>query len=294
MTSSGSANVLRPRASIHPLFDRSKFPPSIDYDGAFHDAALLATRLMDSPQGLQHDYAFCFGKNVPANLPNQYYRRPYANEPRQYACDKGVGELNATDVYCVQQQRLLLSWRVKFEVSDKIGGSSYACCEPQKAKDGARGCDSVIHINQRAYQAVLDKSQSPEEAIHSKFMLACTMLHEVAHVAHHHLFGDSCEDFRETSNVAEAGFEVESRIFGQVPRFDRRAKRTVWGIWQSREKISSRTRDEIARHSWQLSKSFQPWIIDPSFIKKLFDDRFWEGDYLRRGAVSLIPSYLAE
>lgn len=74
MASSGSANVFHPgRENVHPLFDPVKFAPDIDYDRAFYPSAVLATRLMNSDQALQHDFCFYFGKTVPANRPSGFH-----------------------------------------------------------------------------------------------------------------------------------------------------------------------------------------------------------------------------
>lgn len=54
---------------VHALFKQNRSEASVDYKTAFYDAAVLATRLMNSPQGLQHDCCFFFGINTPATLP---------------------------------------------------------------------------------------------------------------------------------------------------------------------------------------------------------------------------------
>jgi hypothetical protein len=61
--------LLYGRENVHPLFDPNRFAPGIDYNGAIYDSAVLATRLINSPQGFQHDYCFFYGKNVPTNAP---------------------------------------------------------------------------------------------------------------------------------------------------------------------------------------------------------------------------------
>ena len=288
MTSPWSPN------NVHPLFDQTRFAPNIDYDRAIRDFAVLATRLMNSPQAQQHDFCFFFGKNVPANAPVNYTSR--ADGPRQYACDKGIGELDETDIQHVEQQRIKLGRRIRFEVND-LGGTTVACCEPQTPREGVRGCNSIIHIDRKLYDAVLAQGQSADDMIRIKFKLTCAMLHELAHAAHHHLFGHSIEDFREDSNIAEAGFEFESRIFGQKPHFALTATnpnhRVTWIMWQSRALPAFYDLDEIARNAWQVPKSAQPWTDGLGFVTKLFDDGFWEGEYVEHGARALIPGEIA-
>lgn len=82
MTTPSATRALDPRlANVHPLFDPSRFDSDIDYYGAIYDSAVLATRLMNSPQGLQHDHCFYYGKNVPANAPAKHNRKKFPMNP---------------------------------------------------------------------------------------------------------------------------------------------------------------------------------------------------------------------
>lgn len=276
---------------VHPIFHPSRFPSHLDYNGAFYDAIVLANRLMNSPQALQHDYCFYFGKNVPASGPENY------GHARQYACNKGIGELDETDIQCVQEQRLLLADRVRFEVSE-LGENTLGCCAAQAPVDGVRGRNSIVHINRNVYNMMLAEGQTPELAAVNKFAMATVLLHETAHAAHFSLSGAIPEDFRETSNFAEGGFEYESRIFGQRPKFNLNQpdprKRVAWGIWQSRNNLTGYDFSKLARNTWQIPKSSQTWTMSTKFVMKLFDEGFWEGEYLKLGAVALVPYHLAE
>lgn len=274
---------------VHPFFHPSKFPSNIDYQRAFYDAAVLATRLMDSPQAIQHDYCFYFGKSERAMKPLKN-RAHGVGHPDQYACNKGIGELDAGDIAAVQEQRLLVASNVHFEVTD-LRDIMIARCVPGTAKTGPGGRISTIQINSAVYQACLDTSD-PEYAALIKFRTATTMLHELAHAAHRYLFGLKVEDFRENSNVREGGFEYESRLFGTVVTFN--GDRGIWHIWQSHERLEGLyDLDYHSRRTWQIPKSAEPVDIDSEFIFKLFDDRFWQGEYVQRGALALIPEHVA-
>jgi hypothetical protein len=48
----GSAQPSRDQSLVHALFAQDKFEARVDYNTVFYDAAVLATRLMNSPQGL--------------------------------------------------------------------------------------------------------------------------------------------------------------------------------------------------------------------------------------------------
>lgn len=161
---------------------------------------------------------------------------------------------------------------------DQIPPEAVQPCHPEK---GIRGTNSVIAISKTAiYDKILAPGQSPEDKICLQFLLACTLLHELAHAAQHHLFGgDAFEDFRETSIVSEAGFEYESRIFGQRPQFflghPNPNYRIAWGIWQSRGGLEGTyDTDKLARNAWQMPVNPQLWADGLDFVTKLFDDGF--------------------
>lgn len=87
---------------IHPLYARDKFPSDIKYNRAFYDASVLATRIMDSPQALQHDFCFFFGTNTSVKLPRRIRPIwPPGTRPMEYACNKGVYELDERDIEAV-------------------------------------------------------------------------------------------------------------------------------------------------------------------------------------------------
>jgi hypothetical protein len=280
-------NSTKPK--VHPLFARDRFPAHIRYKEVFYDAAVLATRLMDSPQALQSDYCFYFGVNTPIDLPRSIRRRlKPAERPMEYACDKGIGELDDRDIQAVQAERLKLAPRVSFIVENTGGSNGWT--DVQDKVDGISGCDSIITIDNALYQAARDKRRTSVDNAYNSLLLASIMIHEAAHAANFHLFGIRCEDSREVGLVAEAGYELESRIFGA------RAKDDFWESWQSRTTSAymPSIKEPDARHPHLLKEFGSGFEMDGSFILKLFDDNFWSGEYVRRGAKALIPAEIAQ
>ena len=290
------------RGNVHPIFDPSRFENGIDYYGAIYDSALLATRLMNSPQGLQHDYCFFYGKNTPANAPAKHMFSNFSDNPSRYACDKAIGELDQTDVRYVEQQRNRLAERVRFRLND-LGPRGMGVCRACNPAEGVRGTNSIIDISRsNVYDQILAPGQSRSDTICAKFLLTLTLLHEVAHAANNHLFGPGAfEAFCENSLVSEAGFECEARFFGQRPDFNLQATnpndRMIWGIWQSQGGLpNDYSRDRLVRNAWQMPKDPQDWTFGLDFVARLFDDDFWEGEtseYAERGAFALIPDRIA-
>jgi hypothetical protein len=296
------ANTQGPQ--IHPLYAQDRFPSHIKYELAFHDAVVLATRIMDSPQALQHDYCVFFGTNGPIRLPRRIRHKLGSTAPTQYTSDKGVGELDDRDIQAVLDERIKLSKRIRYEIDTTYRGICGLCqCQPRVA--GIRGRDSLITIETTLYQAAKDKDRTPEENARMTLMLALVLLHEVAHAAHNHLFGIKYESFRETSICAEAGRELESRIFGAIPCFlehslsnftwDNWLSRCTWTSWQHWGfKIPRGQRHMMSRRRDLHPARGTHFRVDDAFIRKLCDDNFWSGEYVRRGAESLVPDEIAK
>jgi hypothetical protein len=75
-----------------------------------------------------------------------------------------------------------------------------------------------------------------EDNAYIDLSIAATLLHEVAHAANFSVMGHKEEDYFEESLVAEAGFELESRIFGMIPEIDIYDPfGSAWQSWQNLE-----------------------------------------------------------
>lgn len=172
-------NVTYPgRENVHPLFDPTRFARDIDYE-AFYEPAVLATRLINSPQGLQHDYCFYFGKTVPAATPSDFvYEEGPRQLPYQYACDKAIGELTRADIKDVEKQRLLLADDITFIVDNDI--PPYARCELAESDTGKR--TSLIRISRSVYNAALAKKENSR----------AERTHQLASRLHPHTRGGAC------------------------------------------------------------------------------------------------------
>jgi hypothetical protein len=285
----------RDMSLVHALFHQDKFEASVDWHVAFYDAAVLATRLMNSPQGLQHDYCFFFGTNTPTNLPPGIDPAcPLAEQPTQYSCDKGIGELTAQDIAAVQAERLTLASRIRYQVRDLLV-DNVAETQFEKATQYMSETGSLVLINKNLYNLVVVGNHTREDEARIRLQVAITLLHEVAHAAHNHLFGMKIEDFREESIVAEAGYELEARLFGLRPSVKPNDPSDgSWKTWQYWRIESEATMERICRDKANIPEKGQIIRMDVNFVLKLCDDGFWSGEYARDGALALLPWATAE
>ena len=134
------------RRDLHLMFEATRFPADIDCN-TFYEPALLATRLISSPQGLHYDYCLYFGKTVPGETPSGFSVEQGPNWlPYQYVCEKAIDELTEDDIEAVQKQRLLELWRIVLKsplwprrASSSILGSSVFAGTPTRSWPGKTG-----------------------------------------------------------------------------------------------------------------------------------------------------------
>jgi hypothetical protein len=294
MPSNTSTKTQQSQPDIHPLFRKSQFFGDIDYDTVFRRPAILATRLLDTPQALHWVYAFLYGTNTKAETPLGFIPEgdaaaPRGTElPRQYACNKAIGQLTAEDLKDVRKALAGLAHRCHFEVRDiaSLGQNQQSDINKEY---------SIITINGSIYTRALQRQAHTEaENALIDLDLAVTMLHEVAHALNVTYMDNRLESFFEGSLIAEHGWELESRLFGLVPHIEldgSPVQEPHWYAWQTQEFFERDDYDVefLCRSEWKLPKSCPQLAMDPRFAIKLCSDAFWEGEYLQQGAVALIP-----
>lgn len=294
-----SFTIPQSQPAIHPLFAKERFADGIDWEKGFRVAAVLATRLLDTPQALHWVYAFLWGVNQLAELPEGVECGDDANRiPRKYACNKGVGQLSAEDNTAARQHLIKLADNIQFAIKDFEKQGTNGLCQAltnDSMVNYTHGYASIISISGELYRSVLLRdTRDAEDAAALDFRLAMIMLHEVAHALGNANMGDHVvEDFFETSLVAENGFEFESRIFGMIPRINLKPEISYWHVWQNVDTLCYGYHlEKICRRAWKLPKSTKGFTMHPSFPLKLVGDAFWEEEYVQHGAVALIPPWV--
>jgi hypothetical protein len=245
------------------------------YDKVVRRAAVLASRLLESPQALHYFHAMYFGENI--EIPGAKFER--------YGSDKKINTLTPKDIEATREELILLADRVEFEFYDTgdAHGQCY-CFTPVRA---AIGCKSVILLSTDLYLAAQNKGHDDGYNAKVDFQIANTMLHELAHAAFNDVAGDDLEDCFEESFIAESGFELESRIFGLCWDSD---SVLAWYDWQtSWLREAGYDMSEICCEPSRLVERSFYWDADNKFLLKMFDERFWDGDYAKRGGVALLP-----
>ena len=211
--------------------------------------------------------------------------------PEEYRSNRGIGKLTSDEVKAVDEQLIALSSRVRFEVKH-FSDKSYGWTEPHDGPEGRRGCRCTIWIGHTLYY-VVGHEHRPQERALLDFMMTITVLHEVAHAAHHHIMGMRFEDFFEDTLIAEAGFDYISRIFGMQPSiFPETLSNPVWECWQTLPFLNpdSYPLQDFCRHISKLPRERIRNRFDPHFAEQLLDDAWWQAKTDR--SMDLIPSFL--
>jgi hypothetical protein len=281
---------------IHPIFRQDNFSPELDYEAAFQEAALLASRLLQSQQSYHWLFALCFGKNKISGVPYVFGDKLPPNIPEEYTTDKGIGDLTDEDIRAVDGQLFALSRRVHFTVPvEHLKDGTVGETRIGDAQEGQQGCPSTIWIEIDFYDAMIQsggKRSSSERAL-LLFAMATTLLHEMAHAAHMHIMGPHPEDLFEDALIREAGFDYVSRIFGMEPNmvFEEPLAST-WHSWQNVWFLEpGYPVKEFCRNAGKLATDDNlSHCFDVKFAELLLDDGWWK-DVADR-SVDLIPGFL--
>ena len=178
----------------------------------------------------------------------------------------------------------------EFAELDEDGRLLALCCACALVP-GVRECDSLIKLSTEVYKMTQNKDRTDRQNANVDFTVAAIMLHELGHAIHHDIAGHAYEDCFEESYVAEAGFELVTRIFGLCPKpLTDSSKDVDWFTWQgSNLRDAGYDLDTICCQQHKLGRMILYRDGASDFILDLFKKDFWDGDYAKRGGVALLP-----
>lgn len=215
-------------------------------------------------------------------MPAAWKGKTSPDVPEEYATNRRVGELTERERKAVERELSVLARRVRFQVCE-LPFEAVGWTSPLRSDEGRRGCGSLISFASEVYRAVRRETRREQRAL-LDFMLALTMIHEVAHAAHSHVFGVRGEDFFvEEGLVAEAGFELMNAVFGAVPvvRMGRKRKgevRAWWVTWQAWGFLNEETYPfALLCRDVRRVRERPVWVdLQTKFVLDLLDDAWWE------------------
>jgi hypothetical protein len=122
------------------------------YDTIVRRPAILASRLLDSPQALHYFYGTYFGRNL--QIPGTSFEF--------YVSGKSVSELSLRDIEATRKQLILLTGRVSFEFAKLEGIVVGQCCCCTQVP-GVRKCKSVIQLSMDPQSAAQNKDRTDDD-----------------------------------------------------------------------------------------------------------------------------------
>lgn len=240
---------------IHPMVSEDKFPAHIDYYEVFYEPVKLVSRLLNTPQAIQYFLAIITKSDHISDLPD------IAKHVQQrYQAQKDIRELDANDAELVHKWLCRIAKTFTFEVG--ACKDAWGTMQPLRSRYDP-GCmlnaRSVIRLSESDFFRPDVQFLSANEKLCRKFLLAVTIIHEIAHATLHALTEKSSEDFFEDSTIDDAGRELETRLFGLVPNVKlvgRNQPLLYWFAYRNRE------------------NSVEVAGIEDEFMEDLFSDRF--------------------
>ena len=223
---------------IHPLFRQKNFSPDFAY-WALEPCLRLATRLLESANLVPYLNTLFNGEirdietgatfKSTSKIPNDVFHLlsiwPWP----------GQEEFNTITKRSARIILERMNNMLRFDV--RTLDNMLACCTrtgdplPSRLQSRfPRGCKSKITINSHCYDALVKLSEQARslppdsgvdltQVVHIRFLIACALCHEIGHSLQNAAFGNllrSREVFYKNHKLAEAGFELETQLFGGI------------------------------------------------------------------------------
>lgn len=265
---------------IHPLLAREKFPEYIKYDEVFSQPARLATRMLSHENAQHYFFTLITQSKHVSTLPLMAKFERHRIYP-----PKGVKELTDDDRKLVEDWMLRLADHVSFAVRECTGGKEMAEVFPKNMEkhENSTNADllvkSVISLSRsQLYDTLLQENASPEERLVRQFDLAETLVHEIAHSASLAITGRRRDDFFGFDIAAEAGYALESCLWGgSVPSCTLSEPfRAEYWPWPCRALLQSYEEADVCSDSEKLEDGHREGDFGADGIRNLFSDEFWE------------------
>jgi hypothetical protein len=262
---------------VHPAFAKKRFfvLDGVDYDTVLLQSARLASALIRTPQAVH----FFLGTLTTVPHVSALDKDSKSIIGHVYQEPKHIFALQASDRFLVAEalERVAetLTWNVQ-----NIPGYGRTVREKRMPNTGSYySARSRIDISKSLCQRIA-QAQNRDEKLSLQFLLAATMVHELAHATMRTVTGIPDGLRFGPSGVGEAGWEIEARIFGLCPsEVSGTASGELW--WH-----------EVGRSQDLGGLNLQRPVerVQIEYIKELFTDSFWQLRLVMQGVSMMIPS----
>ena len=292
---------------VHPLFSPSNFSEP-DLYPPIEPSLRLLTKLCKSPQVVHYLYGIFFGINERTGLfgPRKEELEVIDMPGKSEICDLKEDDFKAVEDVLICMSRDM----VTFHISDRFSAEKNGWCIPRYPRMSkgslAKGIDialplvgalpgvgSDVYLNKAWLDAIASPHKHPREYTYDNFTVAITLLHELGHAVNYAAMGRRHEDFFIGSGVAEAGFEIQARLFGGVYQAKPGEKGNFYE-WPNKlieRAYNGRLPSQHDSNSYQ-GKS-KAWNVSDTFLHSVFQEVFWQWAEAT-GPISLVPQGIAD
>ncbi|KAI9672334.1 MAG: hypothetical protein M1817_003356 [Caeruleum heppii] len=285
---------------IHPVLARRHWFRISDVDWALMLPALrLVSHVLDEPCLLPFWWAVFFGNRQFLSETSVKYSR-ICSQIDVPSFERGADPLTETQIQETKCALLGFEGNVYFEMynfGEEILGACQCSLAATHHLGGSGAAITIYHPLIVALRP--ERAASTEQMLRAQFMLATTLLHELAHAAHKAVTpltlqhaGHDLEPFVDDMRQAELGHALEQLLFGgNINRIVGQDWDCQWGItvqrWpglQDRDGLDSLAMIPSRRDPSPYTSVYP---VTMRFLQHLFTRAFWERDIKLYGAQAL-------
>ena len=261
--------------TVNPLVSREKFPDDVDYEAVFLQPARLVSHLLRTPQATHNFLAMI--QTAPHR--SELQQDPAGQGRYSYREVQNIHELRRADYLLVGRTLEHVARTVTWCVRKMTTYGARKKLPKVLSTQSIYSARSMININERFCRALTQAQDDHKKKLSLQFLLAVTMIHELAHAIMHNLTETLHEHTFGTRGSGEAGFELEAHLFGLCP---------------SEERSYS---GDLHWYELGISQQLEKWWLQPvpieqvqiGFIQALFTDWFWRW-FSPQAAWTMIPT----
>ncbi|KAI5359843.1 hypothetical protein Slin14017_G094040 [Septoria linicola] len=223
-------------STVHPVLARNRWITINDEDYLrIAPAIAVATRILTGDRAMHFWHALVVGKQVSSDGKGEKSQRMYEDPD---------GSLPTAEREKVKQMLNELAGLVMFDCEDLNSNTFGRTIHlPERfSSNTPGGIRSLITLRRDLMDEIDLQVRPPYALLRRWFIIAVTLLHEIAHALHAARYGSGAEREFEDDGFIEIGFALEKWLFGGQPVLGEQGELLQWYYdgWGDREAVHGR------------------------------------------------------